>query len=73
MATSLTLDTANALIANGEIDLASFARPYIGNPDLVERFAEGAPLAASDSATYYGGEAAGYIDYPTRSARFVGA
>jgi N-ethylmaleimide reductase len=70
---SLTLDTANALIASGEIDLASFARPYIGNPDLVERFAEGAPLAASDNTTWYGGEAAGYIDYPTRSARFVGA
>jgi N-ethylmaleimide reductase len=70
---SLALDTASALIASGEIDLASFARPYIGNPDLVERFAEGALLAASDNTTWYGGEAAGYIDYPTRSARLVGA
>ena len=64
----LTFDTANALIASGAIDLASFARPYIGNPDLVERFAEGTPLASSDNATWYGGDAAGYIDYPTRDA-----
>jgi N-ethylmaleimide reductase len=67
----LTLDTANALIASGEIDLASFARPYIGNPDLVERFAEGVTLASSDNATWYGGEAAGYVDYPTRDAATV--
>jgi N-ethylmaleimide reductase len=60
----LTLDVANALIANGEADLASFARPCIGNPDLVERFAEGAPLAESDPKTWYGGTAVGYTDYP---------
>ena len=64
----MTLDTANALIASGEIDLASFARPFIGNPDLVARFAQGAPLAASNNATWYGGEAAGYVDYPSLTA-----
>jgi N-ethylmaleimide reductase len=64
----MTLDTASALIASGEIDLASFARPFIGNPDLVARFAQGAPLAASDNATWYGGEAAGYVDYPSLTA-----
>ena len=68
---SVTLDIANALIANGEIDLASFARPFIGNPDLVERFAEGVPLAASDNATWYSGGAAGYTDYPERSTATV--
>lgn len=62
---SLTLDAANTLIASGEIDLASFARPFISNPDLVERFAESAPLAPSDNATWYGGEAKGYVDYPS--------
>ena len=62
---SLTLDAANTLIESGAIDLASFARPFIGNPDLVERFAEGAPLAESDKATWYAGEAKGYIDYPS--------
>lgn len=62
---SLTLEAANALIASGAIDLASFARPFISNPDLVERFAEGAPLAPSDNATWYGGEAKGYVDYPS--------
>jgi 2,4-dienoyl-CoA reductase-like NADH-dependent reductase (Old Yellow Enzyme family) len=62
---SLTLDAANALIERGTIDLASFARPFISNPDLVERFAEAAPLAESDKTTWYGGEAKGYIDYPS--------
>jgi N-ethylmaleimide reductase len=64
----LTCDSANALIASGEIDLASFARLYIGNPDLVKRFAEGFTLAESDKNTWYGGDASGYIDYPTRDA-----
>jgi N-ethylmaleimide reductase len=63
----LTLETANALVVSGEIDLASFARPFISNPDLVERFTEGAPLAASDNATWYGAGAKGYVDYPERS------
>jgi N-ethylmaleimide reductase len=45
-------------------DLICFGRPFIGNPDLVERLRTGAPLAASDRNTYYGGDAKGYIDYP---------
>ena len=45
-------------------DLVCFGRPFIGNPDLVERLRTGAPLAASDRNTYYGGDAKGYIDYP---------
>lgn len=64
----MTLDTANALIASGAIDLASFARPFIGNPDLVARFAQGVPLAASDNATWYGGDVVGYVDYPPLTA-----
>jgi hypothetical protein len=35
------------------------------NPDLVERFAGGHPLAESDPATIYGGHTEGYTDYPT--------
>lgn len=55
----------SVLAANGAAAIA-FARPYIANPDLVERFAAGAPLAAGDPSTYYGGDEKGYIDYPTR-------
>lgn len=37
----------------------------IANPDLVQRFATGAPLNQPDEATFYGGGAEGYTDYPT--------
>ena len=43
----------------------AFGRPYIANPDLVERIREGAPLAELDKATLYGGAEKGYTDYPT--------
>lgn len=53
-------------IGRGEADMVSFGRPFIANPDLVERFAEGVPLATPDAATFYGGGAHGYTDYPMR-------
>ena len=46
-------------------DLFAFGRPYIGNPDLVARLKHGGPFAESNKATWYGGEAEGYTDYPT--------
>jgi N-ethylmaleimide reductase len=45
-------------------DLVAFGRPYISNPDLVERLRTGAPLAPADKATFYGGGEKGYTDYP---------
>jgi N-ethylmaleimide reductase len=45
-------------------DLICFGRPFIANPDLVERLRRNAPLAEPDKATMYGGSAHGYIDYP---------
>ncbi len=58
------LELANARIAEDHTDLIAFGRPFIGNPDLVERLAAGAPLAGFNPATLYGGGAEGYIDYP---------
>ena len=49
---------------SGEIDLVSFGRPYIANPDLPKRFSENAPLAVPDHSTFYGGAEEGYTDYP---------
>jgi N-ethylmaleimide reductase len=49
----------------GKADLFVFGRPFISNPDLVERLEIGAPLAPLNPATLYGGGAQGYIDYPT--------
>jgi N-ethylmaleimide reductase len=42
--------------------------PFLANPDLAERFAEGVPLNAPDQSTFYSGGERGYIDYPTRHA-----
>ena len=56
---------AEQAVAQGA-DLVAFGRPYIANPDLVERLRDGVPLAQGNRATYYGGGAAGYTDYPSR-------
>lgn len=56
---------ATSVVAEGKADLVAFGRPFISNPDLVERLRRGAPLNELDRATLYGGGAAGYTDYPT--------
>jgi N-ethylmaleimide reductase len=58
-------DRGNRLIAEGFADLIAFGRPYIANPDLVQRFRENAPLAEVDWETVYGSGPRGYSDYPT--------
>lgn len=61
-----TKTSAEAMLDAGHADLISFGRPFISNPDLVERFANDWPLAdeAPVSAWYTPGEK-GYADYPT--------
>jgi N-ethylmaleimide reductase len=60
------LETANTAIANGSADLIAFGRPYIANPDLVERFRNQWPLAESEPDSWFGGDAVGtgYTDFP---------
>ncbi len=55
-------------IAAGRADMIAFGRPFIANPDLVERLRQDAPLASLDQATLYGGGAEGYTDYPPLAA-----
>lgn len=64
LAGGMTRESADELIGAGVIDLAAFGQPYISNPDLVERFRTGVPLTPPDRATYFGGDATGYVDYP---------
>jgi N-ethylmaleimide reductase len=52
------------VLAANEADLIAFGKPFLANPDLVERLQRGAPLNAPDKATFYGGGAKGYTDYP---------
>ena len=59
------LTLANKVLAANEADLIAFGKLFISNPDLVERLKTGAPLNAPDKATFYGGGAKGYTDYPT--------
>lgn len=59
------LDLATSRLAEDKADLIAFGRPFIGNPDLVDRLKTGAPLSPFNPATLYGGGATGYIDYPT--------
>lgn len=59
------LDLATSRLVEDKADLIAFGRPFIGNPDLVERLRTGSPLSAFNPATLYGGGATGYIDYPT--------
>ena len=61
----MTAERGNRLIAEGFADMVAFGRPYIANPDLVERLATRAPLAEIDWATVYASGQRGYSDYPT--------
>lgn len=51
-------------VATGKADAVAFGKLFISNPDLVERLRLNAPLAEGNTATYYGGGAEGYTDYP---------
>jgi N-ethylmaleimide reductase len=52
------------MLDSGLLQLAVFGRPFIANPDLVERLKSGAPLAAPREQLFYTPDAEGYSDYP---------
>jgi N-ethylmaleimide reductase len=57
-------EAAEAAIALGHADAVAFGRIFISNPDLPRRLRHGFPLTPYNRATFYGGEEAGYTDYP---------
>jgi len=59
---------AEAALSTGEADLIAFGRPFLANPDLVERLRTGAPLAAPDMATLYTPGPEGYVDLVAAAA-----
>ncbi|WP_321333633.1 alkene reductase [Breoghania sp.] len=59
-----TREMAIEAVESGKADMVAFGRPFIANPDLVERLAKDAPLNEVDRDTLYGGGEAGYTDYP---------
>jgi len=63
-----TVERGVKTLAAGLGDLIAFGRPFIANPDLPQRIANGWPLNPVDPATMYGGTAEGYTDYPVYQA-----
>jgi N-ethylmaleimide reductase len=55
---------ATEVLEKNKADLIAFGKLFISNPDLVERLKLGAPLNDFDTATFFGGNAKGYTDYP---------
>jgi 2,4-dienoyl-CoA reductase-like NADH-dependent reductase (Old Yellow Enzyme family) len=60
----LTAESAQAHLDSGVLQLAVFGRPFIANPDLVERMRTGAPLAEPRADLFYTAGPEGYSDYP---------
>jgi len=59
-----TLETATAAVEQGRADAVAFGRPYISNPDLVERFRNGWPLAEdAPMDVWYSFDEHGYADW----------
>ena len=60
---------AQRALTEDRADLIAFARPFLANPDLVERMKANAPLNVPDMNTFYTPGAEGYTDYPTLDAQ----
>ena len=57
-------ESAGLAIGSDTADLVAFGKPFLANPDFVERLRIGAALNEPDRATFYGGDFRGYTDYP---------
>ncbi len=60
-----TLASVENLLGTGLADAVVVGRQFLANPDLADRWRKGAELNEPDQATFYGGGAEGYTDYPT--------
>ena len=56
--------SAEAAVASGQVDAIAFGRAFIANPDLPERIRQNVDFTPYNRATFYGGDVAGYTDYP---------
>lgn len=56
--------SAEAALADGRADATVFGGAFLANPDLPERFRQGAALNTPDKSTFYTPGAQGYTDYP---------
>jgi N-ethylmaleimide reductase len=72
-----TVAAIDEALASGRADLVAIGRPFLGNPDLVERLENNQPLADFDPATLYApgpnGFQDGYTTYPTADGQPAGS
>jgi N-ethylmaleimide reductase len=61
-------DQLGADVASGLADLEAYGQMVLANPDFVARLKAGAPMNEADRATFFGGAARGYTDYPALEA-----
>ncbi|AOW19771.1 alkene reductase [Urechidicola croceus] len=62
--TAFDQEKGNKVIMNGDADLVAYGKPFISNPDLVERFENNLNIAKWDEDTFYTTGVKGYTDYP---------
>ncbi|WP_171115143.1 alkene reductase [Streptomyces sp. Z423-1] len=53
------------VMEEGIADAVALGRPYLANPDLINRLKTKGPYNTADPNSFYGGDATGYTDYPT--------
>lgn len=58
-------------VAAGRADLESYGQFVLSTPDFAARLKSGAAMNPADKATFYGGGARGYTDYPVLSGEAV--
>ena len=58
------VERAEGDLEAGKCDLIAVGRPFLANPDLVERWKTGAALNEPDMSTFYSPGPKGYTDYP---------
>jgi 2,4-dienoyl-CoA reductase-like NADH-dependent reductase (Old Yellow Enzyme family) len=64
-------DRVGADVASGLADLEAYGQMVLANPDFIARLKAGAPMNVADLATFFGGAARGYTDYPALEAAAV--
>jgi 2,4-dienoyl-CoA reductase-like NADH-dependent reductase (Old Yellow Enzyme family) len=60
----LTAESGAELVTSGQADAVSYGRPFISNPDLVERIRDSKAWTETNMATWYSAGSEGYTDYP---------
>ena len=69
---SFDQESGNKIIEQGLADAVAYGKPFISNPDLVERFKENASLSEWDQTTFYTPGEKGFLDYPSLEEVKVG-